>query len=86
MALAFAWSMPLRDHYLRIGYPHCAALPFAVDTETYHPDPDIEPEDSVGYATHLSFPADPPFAPVTLAILTGSDRKTVSPVSSAPVT
>lgn len=61
--LAFAWSMPLRDHYLRLGYPHCVDLPFAVDPAVYFHEPEIVAEDSVAYATHLSFPTEPPFAP-----------------------
>ncbi len=61
--LAFAWSLPLRDHYLQIGYPHCVALPFAVDPAVYFHQPEIVADDSVAYATHLSFPTDSPSAP-----------------------
>lgn len=61
--LAFAWSRPLTDDYLRRGYPHCEQLPFAVDPATYGRPADAPAEDSVAYATHLSFPYEPAYAP-----------------------
>ncbi|HET6583216.1 MAG TPA: glycosyltransferase, partial [Nannocystaceae bacterium] len=61
--LAFAWSRPLTEDYLRRGYPHCEQLPFAVDLATYGVAADAPADDTVAYATHLSFPFEPSWAP-----------------------
>lgn len=61
--LAFAWSRSLADDYVARGYPHCAPLLFAVDDARYDV-PALSPaEDVVAYATHLSLPREPDFAP-----------------------
>lgn len=61
--LAFAWSEPLTQMYRGLGYPHCEALPFAVDTDTYRADPNATVEPVVAYATHVIFPDDLACAP-----------------------
>ncbi len=60
--LSFAWSRSLADDYRRRGYPHCDALPFAVDPDVYGVDADGPAEDVVAFATHLSFPFEPTYA------------------------
>jgi hypothetical protein len=60
--LAFAWSRPLAEDYRRRGYPHCDALPFAVDPAVYGVESEAPPEDVVAFATHLSFPFEPTYA------------------------
>lgn len=61
--LSFAWSRSLAGTYRERGYPHCAPLLFAVDAATYDVPATGPAEDVVAYATHLSFPREPAFAP-----------------------
>jgi len=61
--LAFAWSRSLADDYAARGYPHCAPLLFAVDDALYGVPARSPAQDVVAYATHLSLPREPDFAP-----------------------
>jgi hypothetical protein len=61
--LSFAWSRSLAGTYRERGYPHCAPLLFAVDDATYGVPATGPAQDVVAYATHLSFPREPTFAP-----------------------
>jgi hypothetical protein len=61
--LAFAWSRSLADDYTARGYPHCSPLLFAVDHERYGVPARHPARDVVAYATHLSLPREPDFAP-----------------------
>jgi hypothetical protein len=61
--LSFAWSRSLADEYVARGYPHCAPLLFAVDDACYAVPARLPAEDVVAYATHLSLPREPDFAP-----------------------
>lgn len=65
--LSFAWSPSLASSFRDLGYPHCAAMPFAVDPDMYAVDPNAPSEASVAFATHLSLPLDPEFAPGFIA-------------------
>lgn len=61
--LSFAWSRSLAETYRDRGYPHCTPLLFAVDPATYDVPPRGPAQDVVAYATHLSLPREPAFAP-----------------------
>lgn len=61
--LTFAWSAPLARAYAERGHPHSAKLLFAVDPATYHARDALPAEDAIAYATHLTLPFEPRWAP-----------------------
>lgn len=61
--LTFAWSAPLARAYTERGHPHSAKLLFAVDPAIYHARDAVPAQDAIAYATHLSLPFEPRWAP-----------------------
>lgn len=58
--LSFVWGQHLVEKYkVRLGYPHCETLPFAVSPDVYFPDESIEAKDSLAYVTNVGRIGEP---------------------------